>query len=154
MDADGRSGHVGRPYYAAAGSGRGKRPRKRTAVSRSPVIVSAAGGLGLGQRRAAVGDGERGAIVGGDDRVGVLELALDDLEPAVGDGGAELALAEAQVHARVEALGARGIEERAEREDVGVEAHGRVGPGSGRREPQVPSASSTGASSGPRAVSS
>ena len=127
---------VGRPYYAAAGEGEeAEEAHGRLAVAGDR---QRAGGLGLGQRRAAVGDGERGAVVGGDDRVGVLELVLDDLEPAVGDRGAELALAEAQEHARVEALGARGIEERAEREDVGVEAHGRVG--AGQRQARAPGA--------------
>jgi hypothetical protein len=83
-----------------------------------------------------VGDGERGAVVGGDDGVGRLHRALDELQLAVGDGGAERALAEPQLDARAEALGQIGPEQRAEGEDVGVEAHRGVGPG--QREARAP----------------
>ena len=136
----------------APGGGRG--PRKRTAVSRSPLIVSApAASASSSEARpwataSAVPWSEVMTASGASSVPSTIS------KPAVGDDGAEVALAEPQLDARVEALGRAGSNSVRNERMWASKLIVASGPGSGSREPQVPSASSTGAISWPRSVSS
>src|SRR4051812_44607801 len=113
----GESATVGAKLLRGGGLGEGEEAEE--AHGRLPIArdLEAAVALGVLERGAAVGDGERRAVVGGDDGVGRVELAGDDLERAARDGGAERAVAEHELDAGLEAVGEVGPEQGPEREN-------------------------------------
>jgi hypothetical protein len=82
-----------------------------------------------------VGDREQRARVARDHRLGRVGLAPLDLEAPAGDLGAKAPVAEVELHARVEVPRALGIEERAQAQDVRVEAHRELARGQGQQRP-------------------
>ena len=88
-----------------------------------------------------VASGRRGAPAG-------------DREPPIGHPQVKVLLAQAQLVARAQPVGAAGGEECLERDDQGVDADSASPGGKGATLPKRPSASTTGSTSCPRSVSS
>ena len=103
-------------------------PRKpvKTDYLTARATRNAGESLRVGERTAPVDDRQQRAGLGLNRHVGVRRVTAPGLDPAIRDGHTETVLAETQVDAGVEFTREIGPEQRAERDDMGIEAHPRA----------------------------